>query len=286
MSWDVLRWELRQTFRSDDNLLCPSPFVDNDSLYVFYGKQHKADSPATLECMLIEEDFSWGDMKIEYENLEDHVFSHGNLPNSIFSSDGEQIQLICAEFLQSDVHKHRLITHNHHLEIHEKVCIMHTRRNFEFIEYDSEEFHTLAGMSYFESSYFYAKGNLWFENLGTNVPITWICRFDLSKGSEFELEIPRELDVIAYARPNLIRVDDKLFLAVSVRLQSGQYGSRLYSVSENTLKRVPQIFSGDSKSLNENSLAYLYPFFWMNEIWCLATRDYRGTKGFELFQLV
>lgn len=286
MMQNVFRWHLKQTFESMDNLLCPSPYVVDNQLLIFFGQQDKLVRAARLKCIRVSSDLEGSNFNISFEKDDEHQASLGNLPNSVFLSEACRINLICAEFTGSTSHKHRLLTHLHHITIGENGCFIQERSDLTFVDYDSDEFHTVAGMSFFGDNYLYAKGSTWHENQKGKTPVTHIYEFDTKSGSEYEIEIPFEKEVVAYARPNKIRVGQQDFLALSVRLRNGAYGSRLYLDSENGYTKVVQTFQRNTHFFAEDELAYGYPFFWMDNLWCLATLDFRGGSGFQLFQLV
>jgi hypothetical protein len=279
------RWVRSFELKDVDNLLCPSPFVHDGLLYIFYGRQTRTNQAAFLECVQIDSSLKSTRIALEYCASPEHFGGSGNLPTSIYFNEDGGITLLCAEFSKSDVHKHRLLTHSHALSFQTDKVIVGGPQSLHFINYHSDEFHTIAGASHWEGSYYFAKGHQWYSDDNNSIPQTHIYRYALDKQTEELLPVEDERDVVAYARPNIFVHESQLYFAYSVRLKGGRYGSRLFRLESGETLRIAQSFEMDGISLSEDALAYQIPFTWKNTLWTLGTTDYRGSLGFSLFWL-
>jgi|688.fasta_scaffold197313_2 hypothetical protein len=284
MMREILNWHLEMVYSNDDNILCPSPISVNDDFYVFFGRQQKGSKKANLSCIKIDDKLHQTDFEIRFESDNEHSSSNGNLPNSFHSLPGIGTVLLCAEFTDSLKHKHLLIAHLHKIVFFDSYCTIGQRIDLDFINYDSDEFHTIAGMSYFEGSYYFAKGKEWNTDTSQSVPITEIYRYNTSKESEVKLKMALLPNDVALARPLWTVWNESNLLVVSARSLHG-YSSRLFLTKENFYSRVFQNFYSGTIKTSEDLLTYQYPFNWKNHLWCIATLDFRGTKGFHLYRL-
>jgi hypothetical protein len=282
---NLFKWNFTKEFRGVNNLLSPSPVIFNENVYVFFGIQSNNRKDATLGCIRIHEDFSEQNFEIRYAFTGEHSVSNGNLPNSLFTVSGLGQFLICAEFTDSIQHKHRLVTHLHRIEFFDDFCLIHERTDFNFINYESDEFHTLAGMSRHENEYYFVRGQEWELDGSHNTPITSLYKYSIENQTERKINVALEGGDLAIARPVRLDWHKSKLLFLSVRTRGGGYGSRGFQILDNSLLRVIQSFHFGSSITTESSLAYEYPFIWMNQLWCICTRDYRGSVGFQLFQL-
>jgi hypothetical protein len=221
---------------------------------------------------------------VRFEVATEHSCSNGNLPNSLYVLPGKGVFLVCAEFRDSTNHKHRLIVHLHAIEFFESYCLVGERIDLDFIDYEKDFYHTVAGMSYFEGTYLFAMGNAWDINSLQTTPITKIYSYSAEQHLQSELQLPTEHGDLAFARPIMLRWNENVMLAFSTR-SIGSYSSKLLYFSNNLALNVNQNFYVDSAQIQEKSLAYEYPFVWLDRLWCLCTLDYRGTEGFYLFRL-
>jgi hypothetical protein len=221
---------------------------------------------------------------VRFEVTTEHSCSNGNLPNSLYVLPDKGVFLVCAEFNDSTNHKHRLIAHLHSIEFFESYCLVGERIDFDFIDYKKDFYHTVAGMSYFEGDYFFAMGNAWDVNSLQTTPITKIYSYNVEQDLQTELKLPTEHGDLAFARPILLRWNELVLLAFSIR-SIGRYCSKIVCFSNDLAVNVNQNFYIDSVQIEEKSLAYEYPFVWLGRLWCLCTVDFRGTEGFYLFRL-
>lgn len=279
------KWNFVKEFRREDNLLCPSPIIIEDNAYIFFGIQSNGRREAILGCIKIHKDLSEEYFEIRYASNGEHSMGNGNLPNSVFTVSGEGQFLVCAEFTDSIQHKHRLITHLHRIEFFPDFCLIYERIDFDFINYESDKFHTFAGMSKFDNEYYFARGHEWELDGSHNIPVTSLYQHSLDHQVETRINLLLDDGDLALARPVRFNWHEFKLLFVSVRTRGGGYGSRAFQIQDNSLSRVKQSFHSQSLSTTESSLAYEYPFVWMNQVWCICTPDYRGSAGFQLFRL-
>lgn len=280
----IFNWTIQKKFSSESNLLCPSPLVIKDTCYIFFGEQTLIDRKAIIKCIKLSPNLNPSQFEVRFEDAKEHSCSNGNLPNSLYILAGKGVFLVCAEFNDSTNHKHRLNAHLHTIQFCESYCLIGKRTDLDFIDYEEDFYHTVAGMSYFEGDYFYAMGDAWDVNGLQTTPITKIYRYNVEQHHQTELKLPIEKGDLAIARPIMLRWNGHILLAFSVR-SIGQYSSKIFYFTDDLIENVNQNFHIDSVQIQEKSLAYEYPFVWLDRLWCLCTLDFRGTKGFYLFRL-
>lgn len=278
-------WVRELELKDKVNLLCPSPFVRDGLLYVFYARQARTNQAAFLECVQFDSNLKVTNLAMAYSSCPNHLEGMGNLPTSIYLSEEGSVNLMCAEFSKSVVHKHRLLTHSHVIELASEKVIIGKPQRLNFIDYESEIFHTIAGMSFWAGSFYFAKGKQWCRDGESCVPQTLIYKVSQDKQIEILLQLEDEEDVLAYARPSFFKYKSHLYMAYSVRLRGNRYGSRLIRIGDHEPIRIEQSFLVDKTSFDQDNLAYGYPFFWKNSLWTFGTFDYRGSSGFSLFRL-
>ena len=278
----TIEWSSKFHHSDHRNTICPAPLVLDDKLFIFFGIQDKRGEPAKLSVINISNNFQIHFMEIVI--LEEHIGSLGNLPNSIFIGSDGVIRLICAEFANSQEHKHRLLVHFHEIEILKDRVVIAERQDFDFIEYDSDEFHTVAGMSFYEGEFLFAKGKDWSLSEGNSVPLTKLVKRNTRLGNEVNIQVPEKIGDLAYARPILVNFESDRLFAFSVRSVGGGYGSRIYNFSDSNFQEISQHFILSGELRQEEELAYLYPFIWRDHLFSVVTQDFRGSKGFEIME--
>lgn len=281
---NTVNWYQYSPVRSRNRLLCPTPFVYSERLYLFYGEQTEIGSPANLTCSVGNPDQVFKEITIEYADPNEHAGSLGNLPNYIYIGLNNEIVLICAEFSSSSKHKHQLIAHAHRISFLTDKILIFPRKNFPFFDYRSENFHTLAGMSFFKDDFFVAEGSEWFMNANELTPVTSMTSYSDVQHEKTILPFAKTPNEIAHARPIMTSFQDFEFFAFSVRYLDKTYGSALFCKENVGFEKVRQKFWIEDQPYAETELAYLFPFEWSDELWCIATRDFRGTLGFEIFK--
>ena len=281
---NTFSWIIQKKFQSENNLLCPSPIIINDSCFIFFGEQLRSERKASIKCFKLNSSLESLKFEVRFEVTTEHSCSNGNLPNSLYDIAGKGVFLICAEFSESINHKHRLIAHLHKVEFYENYCLVKKRIDLDFIDYKEDRYHTVAGMSYFEGEYLFAMGSSWEISSLQTTPITNLYRFNLDKNLQTELMVPSEHKDLALARPIMLRWNNLKLLTYSAR-SSEHYSSKIFYLFNDLAVKVHQNFYLDSVHLQEKSLAYQYPFMWKGRLWCLCTLDFRGTEGFYMFRL-